>query len=761
MAVRTISTKLAIEGEAQYKKAISECNSALSMLKSSLSLVESEFRDNANSMDALTAKASMLDAVYKKQKEEVSELEEALANALKHQKDYAESAAEAGEKVAKYSAELEKLKDSAGDTQQQQAELTEEIEKWGKVQADAEAASRAAEKSVQTWQKQLNNARIDLNDLSDEIDRNNQYLEEAKGSADQCAHSIDQFGKEVKEAGAASEKFGNQSTGAVEALAQAFVAAGLAEKVQDIAAALYDCVDTFSAFEAQMSAVQAISGATGQEMAALAEKAKAMGASTAFTAAEAGQAMEYMAMAGWKSADMLDGLEGIMHLAAASGESLASTSDIVTDALTAFGLAASDSGHFADVLATSSASANTNVGMMGETFKYVAPVAGALGYSIEDVGVAIGLMANSSIKGSSAGTALRSMLTNLAKPSEDVAGYMEALGISLTDSQGQMRSLSELMSILRDQFSQLTEAQQAEYAAGIAGKEAMSGLLAIVNASEADYQKLTEAINNANNAAYEMSQTKLDNYAGQVTLLNSAIDGLKLAVGEQLTPLLANIASGATTAVSGLTELLEVCPGLSAVLAGLVVSVSALTAAMAGMSIVKAITPMITAFTAALTATPFGAAATAITLFTTAALGVVTALAALTAQSEPADAGIKNLTSSIKDSQQAYQELMDTMGSENSSVSDKIKALGNLLSNDNKTEAQKSVILQMVEELNQAFPAPSRCTKTALPCRARTLPLPERLPLTISTAAPGRSSTAGPSIRIRCGFTRCMGITFT
>ncbi len=704
MAVRTISTKLAIDGEAQYKKAISECNGALSSLKSSLSLVESEFRNNANSMEALTAKSSALDSVYAKQKEKVSELEKALANAQEHQAAYADLAADASKKVAEYSAELDKLKESAGDTQQQQAELTAEIEKWGTVQSEAETASRAAEKSVQAWQKQLNDAKIDLNDLSDEIDRNNQYLEEAKGSADQCAHSIDEYGKEVKEAGAASEKFGNQSTSAVEALAQALVAAGVAEKVKDIAAALYDCVDTFAAFEAQMSAIQAISGATGEDMAALAEKAKYMGATTAFTAAEAGQAMEYMAMAGWKTADMLDGLEGVMHLAAASGESLATTSDIVTDALTAFGLAASDSGRFADVLAAASSNANTNVGMMGETFKYAAPVAGALGYSIEDVALAVGLMANAGIKGSSAGTALRSTLTNLSKPSKDVAEYMEALGVSLTDSQGQMRSLSELMGILRDRFSQLTEAQQAEYAAGIAGKEAMSGLLAIVNASEEDYQNLTKAINNANNAASEMSQTKLDNYAGQVTLLSSAIDGLKLAAGEQIAPLLKNIASGATTAVSGLTELLEVCPELSAVLTGLVVSVGALTAAMAGLSIVNAIKPMITAFTAALAASPFGAAATAMTLFSTAALGVVTALAALTAQGEAADAGIKTLTDSIKDSKEEYQELVDAIESKKTSVADTIRALQDLLANDNKTEAQKSIILQMVEELNQAIP---------------------------------------------------------
>ena len=697
MAVRTISTKLAIEGEAQYKKAISECNSALSMLKSSLSLVESEFRENANSMEALTAKSSALDAVYEKQKEKVSALEKALANALEHQKDYAASAAEAGEKVAAYSAELEKLKDSAGDTQQQQAELTAEIEKWGKNQADAEAASRAAEKSVQAWQKQLNNARIDLNDLSDEIDRNNRYLAEAQGSADQCARSIDKYGKEVKEAGAASEKFGRQSTGAVEALAQAFVAAGLAEKVQDVAAALYDCVDTFADFEAQMSAVQAISGATGADMDALAEKAKYMGSTTAFTAAEAGQAMEYMAMAGWKTADMLDGLEGVMHLSAASGESLASTADIVTDALTAFGLSASDSGRFADVLAAASASANTNVGMLGETFKYAAPLAGALGYSIEDVSLASGLMAGSFIKGGDAGTALRSILTNLAKPSKDVAEYMEKLDISLTDGQGEMRSLAELIEILRDRFSQLTEAQKTEYAAGIAGKEAMSGLLAIVNASEADYRKLTKAIGDCNDAAYKMSKTKLDNYAGQVTLLESAMDGLKLTIGSQLAPALEQIAGGATTAVSGLAGLLEACPVLTALLAGVATSAGLLAAAFAGLQILQIITPMIHAFTAALASNPMGMVAVAIA-------GVVAALGTLIAYCSDASDGVSELNQELEEIGAAYDASETNINATAAAAGKLIDKLSALESQESMTEGETALYAQTVDKLRALMP---------------------------------------------------------
>lgn len=285
-----------------------------------------------------------------------------------------------------------------------------------------------------------------------------------------------------------------------------------------------------SEFETAMSQVQAISGASAEELEALTDKAKEMGATTKFSASESAEALNYMAMAGWKTEDMLNGLEGIMNLAAASGEDLGTTSDIVTDALTAFGLAASDSGHFADVLAKASSNSNTNVYMMGETFKYVAPLAGAMGYSIEDTAVAIGLMANAGIKGSEAGTALRATLTRLVKPPDAAAQAMKQLGIEVTNADGSMKPLNETILDLREAFAGLTESEQAEKAAAIAGQEAMSGLLAIVNASDADFAQLTEQINNANDAAGEMAEIMNDNLQGQIVLFKSALEGLGIAI---------------------------------------------------------------------------------------------------------------------------------------------------------------------------------------------------------------------------------------
>lgn len=312
-----------------------------------------------------------------------------------------------------------------------------------------------------------------------------------------------------------------------------------------------------SSFEAGMSKVQAVSGASNEQLQRLSDKAKEMGATTKFSATEAADAMNYMAMAGWKTEDMLNGIDGIMNLAAASGEDLATTSDIVTDALTAFGLSASDSTHFADVLAAASSNANTNVSMMGETFKYVAPVAGSLGYSAEDCAVAIGLMANSGIKASQSGTALRSMFSRLAKPSKEVKEAMEKLNISLTDSHGNMKSLDTLMGDLRNSFSGLSESEKAEMASSLAGQEAMSGLLAIVNASDADFNKLKDAIYGADGASAKMAETMQDNLQGKITILKSAIEGLGIKIYEEIEDPMKEAAEGATDSVEQISSALE------------------------------------------------------------------------------------------------------------------------------------------------------------------------------------------------------------
>ncbi len=295
-------------------------------------------------------------------------------------------------------------------------------------------------------------------------------------------------------------------------------------------------VKTAADFDSAMSRVAAVSGATGADLDALRDKAREMGEKTKFSASEAAEAMNYMAMAGWKTEDMLSGIEGVMNLAAASGEDLATTSDIVTDALTAFGLSAADSGHFADILAAASSNANTNVSMMGETFKYCAPIAGALGFSAEDTAEAIGLMANAGIKSSQAGTALRTIMNNLSGDVKICGSAIGEVTVATTNADGSMRDLSDILADCREAFAGLTESEKAQAAESLVGKNAMSGFLALMNAGEGDIEKLSSAIADCDGTAVGMAETMQDNLAGQLQILKSQLEELAISFGELLMP---------------------------------------------------------------------------------------------------------------------------------------------------------------------------------------------------------------------------------
>lgn len=312
---------------------------------------------------------------------------------------------------------------------------------------------------------------------------------------------------------------------------------------------LTDTINTQKDFEAAMSQVQAVSGADSDELDQLTKKAEEMGATTKFTATDSAEAFNYMAMAGWKTEDMLDGISGIMQLAAAANEDLGTTSDIVTDALTAFGLKASDAGMFSDVLAAASSNANTNVSMMGETFKFAASMAGSLGYSVQDVALMTGLMANSGIKASMAGTALNSIMTRLSTNTHHARDTLEELGIKFFDAQGNARPLVDVMEELRDATANMNDEQKTSVANAIAGTNSQKGLLAILNASETDYNKLANAIDNAAGASERMADTQLDNLSGSITLLQSAVDGVKISFGSRLNHYVRDVADGLTAAM--------------------------------------------------------------------------------------------------------------------------------------------------------------------------------------------------------------------
>lgn len=374
-------------------------------------------------------------------------------------------------------------------------------------------------------------------------------------------------------------------------------------------------VKTAAEFDTSMSKVAAISGATGKDLEALRDKAKEMGETTRFSAAESADALTYMAMAGWKPNQMLDGLAGIMNLAAASGEDLASTSDIVTDALTAFGMKAEDSGRFADILAAASSNANTNVSMLGESFKYAAPVAGALGISAEDTSIALGLMANSGIKAGMAGTALRTGLTNLAKPTDQMKKYMDQYNISMKQNADGSINLRDTMIDLREKLGGLSESEQAAAVAAIFGKEAMSGWMAIINASQEDLDKLTNAIDNSSGAAENMAHIMEDNLEGDIRKLKSAWEGFRIEIGEKLMPVARQVIQWLTSLIQHADEIIPKVAAAAAAFGTFAIAINIT-------SIIKKVTLAIQAFFALLVANP-------IALLIAAIVGLITYLVTL------------------------------------------------------------------------------------------------------------------------------------
>lgn len=450
------------------------------------------------------------------------------------------------QKLERLTAEHERLQREISETGEPTEELRAKMAQNERQIAATTSRIEQQEARLNELGGELSDAGVNTSRLTEENERLSKSYERVKKSQEELA----KVNAALEQNNAAISKTKTQLAGTVGTLAALGTAiyAGPVRKAAE--------------FEAQMSTVEAISGATADEMKRLSDEAKRMGATTQFTAVEAGKALEYMAMAGWKTDQMLGGLPGIMNLAAASGEDLGQVSDIVTDALTAFNMTADQAGRFADVLAQASSNSNTNVAMMGATFQKVAPVAGALGYSVEDVSLAIGLMANASIKSEVAGTSLKTALANMAKPTKQMKEYMDKYGISLTNADGSMKSFREVVDNLRSSLGGLSETEQVAAATAIFGKESFAGMLAIVNASEADFQKLSDSVNNSAGAAERMAQIKLDNFQGKVTLLQSAVEGLQIALGDALLPTFTEGAEKAAELISKLTEFINANPEL-------------------------------------------------------------------------------------------------------------------------------------------------------------------------------------------------------
>lgn len=447
----------------------------------------------------------------------------------------------------RYDKSLEKSRlkvDGLTKRQQLQTQKVKELKaQYNRLSAETgenSAKTQAAASKYNEAYAKLNLYEKELAEATNEMKRMEQQQRVLNTSMGKIGAKLTQWGPKFQEIGRSMQSVGRSMS--------LYVTAPV---VAGFGAAVKKSID----FDDSMRKVKATSGATSGEFQQLRDKALEMGAKTKFSASQSAEALNYMALAGWDTKEMMSGIDGVMQLAAASGEDLGAVSDIVTDSLTAFGLKAKDSGHFADVLAQTSSKANTDVRGMGEAFKYAAPVAGALGYTVEDTSIAIGLMSNAGIKGEKAGTALRTMFTNLAKPTKAMKNQMDELGISITDSKGNMLPMRDVMDQLRGKFKGLSKDQQASAAATIFGKEAMSGALAVINASDEDYKKLTKSIDNSAGASKRMADEMEGGIGGSIRRMKSSIESLAISIGDVLAPYIKKLAEFIADAAAKLNEM--------------------------------------------------------------------------------------------------------------------------------------------------------------------------------------------------------------
>ena len=551
MSERVLKTRLSLDGEKQFKQGLKSVNSELSVLKSEYKTLMTAFDAGDKSIETITKLHENLAAQVAANQSKVDGL-----------KDAVEKSNETFEAAKQKLADAQRKYEETAAAQGKNSDAAKEAEK---EMRKAENAAKSAGNHYDDYRKQLayaESALVSSNQALERFERTqNGEISALQKLGDAFKSLGEQIGNLTKKAAELSFKAAETSAKAFVEVTETGFKAGL-KAVETYAKTFAKAAETVgkfafsvgSDFEAQMSTVSSISGATGEELERLSAKASEMGATTSFSATESAKALEYMAMAGWKTQDMENGLQGIVYLAQASGEELATVSDIVTDSMTAFGMSADQSEYFANVLAKTASNANTNVGMMGETFQYVAPLAGALGYSIEDMSAAIGLMANAGIKGSMSGTALRNIITNLATPTDDVAEAMETLGIALTNEDGTMKSFRETLDSMRAGFANLSEVEKAQYASTIAGQRGMSGLLAIVNSSDEDFMKLTEAIHDCDGAAEEMSKIRLDNLAGDITLFKSALEGAGKKIYDEISVNLRGIVQDGNKIIDAFNE---------------------------------------------------------------------------------------------------------------------------------------------------------------------------------------------------------------
>lgn len=684
MATRTISTKLAVEGESEYKQQIASCNTELRTLKSSLALVESEFKGNANSMEALAAKGSALASMHEAQTKKVETLKAALENCQKAQETYSERVSAARSNIERCEQALEGLKGSTGDTTKEQEALTKELDKWNAELEEAQAGQAAAGRGVQEWQRQLNNANVELNGLNEAIDKNDQYLAEAEESADGCANSIDEFGNEVKD-----------SKDGITQLAAALAAAGIAKTVKEIAAALMECSEAAAGFETAMAKVSTLADTSVVPLETLKAQFITLSSETGVAVESLAEAAYQALSAGVDTANVVDFVATATKLSVAGFTESATAVDVMTTALNAYGLEGSEAERVASMLVKTQDLGKTSVGELAATMGRVIPTAAAYNVSLDQLSASYAIITASGTNTAIATTNLAAMFNELASTGGTVATILEdQTGKSFSELMASGSSLGDIMTILSDSVDGNSTAFSNLWSSSTAGQAALT----LLNQGAEKFDETLVQMQNSSGAVDRNFEIMADTTEFAQQRMTTAAENLKIAIGDQLNPALEKLYDTGADAFTWATDFVNENPwvvkAITAVVVGLGTLAAGITLAANAANIAAVATGILNAVMAANPAFLVAAGVTAL----------VAAIGTFILTLDSADEETKAFTESLEETKNAYDELASSMESEQATTAATAAALEELLAVEEKSVTQKENIADMVDRLNEAIP---------------------------------------------------------
>ena len=683
MATRTISTKLAVEGESEYKQQIASCNTELRTLKSSLALVESEFKGNANSMEALTAKGDALASMHEAQTKKVETLKAALENCQKAQENYSERVSTAKENIERCEQALEELKGSTGDTSKEQEALTKELDKWNAELEEAQAGQAAAGRGVQEWQRQLNNANVELNGLNEAIDKNDQYLAEAEKSADGCAESIDEFGNEVKD-----------SKDGITQLAAALAAAGIAKTVKEIAAALMECSEAAAGFETAMAKVSTLADTSVVPLETLKAQFITLSSETGVAVESLAEAAYQALSAGVDTANVVDFVATATKLSVAGFTESATAVDVMTTALNAYGLEGSEAEKVASMLVKTQDLGKTSVGELAATMGRVIPTAAAYNVSLDQLSASYAIITASGTNTAIATTNLAAMFNELASTGGTVATILEEqTGKSFAELMAGGASLGDVISILSDSVDGNSTAFSNLWSSSTAGQAALT----LLNQGSEKFNETLVQMQNSSGSVDRNFQIMADTTEFAQQRMTTAVENMKIAIGDQLNPALEKLYDTGADAFTWATDFVNENPWIVNAIVGVTAALAALSVGVAALAAAPQIIAALKLALDLLVANPVVAVAAAV-------VGLTVALGSWIASLDDADEQTQAFKESLEETKTAYEELSSTMAEEQATTAATAASLRELLEVEEKSALQKDLIAQKVDELNDAIP---------------------------------------------------------